>query len=155
MMLVAGVAIVALASGCGNDEDSSSASNSGEGGSSALSKAAYVRQANAACLKERGKSFEDAVPPQEVRRVEDLGTKRAIRALILLIIEAENANLRRLGPSENGEEEFEAMMSSLENALDEAREEKNKSFDEVEDYFREANRKLRDYGLDKCVKSTG
>lgn len=151
--LIAAIGIVAVALGCGGDDDSSSADAAGD----SLGKAAFVKQANEACLEEREDSFEQVAAYQKKHRGEggsqEEQMRRAIRAVLLSTIAAEIADLEALGMPEGDEQQVEAILASLEDAHEEAEEQtKTDPSKEVEDYFGAANKKLAGYGLESCQK---
>lgn len=80
--------------------------------------------------------------------------RKAIRTVLLSVIAAEINDLQKLGAPEGDEQEIEAMLAAQEAALDEAKANKRK-LEDVEDYFAEADKELRAYGLDECTKGTG
>jgi hypothetical protein len=152
--LAAAMAIAALVMmmGCGGGEESSSAGD----GSPTLSKAAFIKRAGIVCYRARKGAFERVAAYSNKHRSEGLPeavlTKKAIRAGLISTFDAELAALRKLGAPDGEGEEVEAILASLQTSLDEAKEWKKKSFDEVEDYFVDADKKLQDYGLTRCKK---
>jgi hypothetical protein len=155
-MLVAAIAIAAIVSGCGSDDDSTSSSAASD--SSSLSKAEFVKQANAACLGEREDSLEELATYQQRHRSEGLPeavlAENAFKAVTLSTIEAEIAALRALGLPTGDDGGVEAILALLQADLDKATKLRAKlSSDEVEGYFVNANKKLRGYGLSSCTKA--
>jgi hypothetical protein len=154
--LAAAMAVAVIAMGCGSDEDSGSAS---AGDSSSLSKAEFVKQANAACLKPRETALQEVAAYSQKHRSEGLSDtllgRKAIKVVLLKTFEEEIAALRALGAPEGDEEEIDAMLAATQSALDEAKELPKTSSKEVESYFGDADKKLRQYGLTGCTKVSG
>jgi hypothetical protein len=83
--------------------------------------------------------------PQEVQ------TARAIKAIMLPIAEAQIAGIIRLGAPAGDEAELEAALVAQQQAIEEIRETDRIGPNESPyDYFADATRRLRAYGLGPC-----
>jgi hypothetical protein len=162
--LLAAMAVAVVAVGCGGgggstsgSESESSASDSTGGGSSSPAKAAFIKQASAACVGARGGTLKKVAAYQLAHKSEGQSAavlaKQAVTAALLSTIAAEIAALEAVAPPEGDEAEVDAILTALQSDLKEAKEGKNKAYDEVEDYFAvDSDKKMRAYGLDECVK---
>lgn len=144
------MAAMTMAMGCGGGGGSTSTAG--------LSKAAFIKQANAACLKEREDSIERVNAYAKKHLSEGLPrgvlTRTAIVAVDLATVEREIADLRKLPPPAEDEEEIEAILAAQQRALEMAKRPQAKSSPKIAvRYFVGANKKLRAYGLTECVKS--
>ena len=153
---VAVIAIAVFALGCGGSDDSSSASDSGEDASGSSSKAVFVKQGNAACLKQRQNAFGQIAAYEEKHRSEGLPEaalrRKAFKVVILATIEDELAALRNLEVPAGDEEEIEAILGAEQEAFDVASGPETNSYREINSKFRPADEMLRDYGLSDCAK---
>lgn len=173
MLPVVVLAIAAVAVGCGGDDESGSAGgaggsseaaagkNSESGGSapevttSSLTKAQFVKRANAACREERsGMLGRLAAYQRENPAASDSQTERfdgAMRAVLLPTIEAETVKVAELGAPEGEEARVDAFLVAQQDALEEVEAQENlESLEQVESYFAEAGKLARQYGLDEC-----
>jgi hypothetical protein len=156
---VLGVAIataaMAMAAGCGSSGDSSSA----QGDTSSLSKAAFIKQANAACLKERSDTLEKAVAYAKSHRSEGLPqaalTRKAIKTVEVAAITRELADLRELPPPAADKKEVEAILAEQQAGLEDAKRHLRDLSRDMEASFIKPDKRLRAYGLTKCSKGTG
>lgn len=159
ILLVVAVVSVALVAGCGGGDDDSSAAAGSDSGepisTSSLSKAEFVKQASAACRRERSDLLGDAYKylgkktssgtPQDVA-VADLG-----RTLVVPTVEAEAAAIRKLGAPAGDEEEIEEILAAQQEGIDEVKAlKKADSIEVVLEPFADANKKLREYGFTAC-----
>lgn len=156
VLLAATIAVVAAGCGGGDSGDSTSASSSSEEGSGAPSRAVFIEQANEVCLEKREGTLEKVAAYQNAHRSDGLSraalAKAAVRAALLSTIATEAAALQALQAPAGGEGEVEAILATLERELGEARREAHDNYDEVEDYFADSDREMREYGLVECQK---
>ncbi len=154
MTLIAAVAIAsaALGSGCGGGNPSTASSPEGV---STASNAAYIKQANAACLAQRENSLERVAAYEKQHSSESLPrhvlAENALKAAVLSTVEAEIAALEKLESPAGEEEAIEAINALLHDALDKAKGEEGLA--NVEGAFRSVDRQLRRYGLSACAKN--
>lgn len=123
---------------------------------SALSKAQFVKKANAICRREReelltglGTYFNEhkskGKSPAET-------FADANRAVYLPIIEADIAKIRALGAPDGDEEEIEAFLEAQQEGVEELGEQKEvKSRFQIEAIFKPAGDLAREYGLKDCA----
>jgi len=121
-----------------------------------LSKAVFVKRANAACSKESKNLIEDVEAYGERRSSEHLpegvSVANTVKAVVLPIVEAEIAAIRRLEGPPQDRKQIEAMLVAQQSAVDEVKKLKSlKSFEEVEDHFSKAAKQLKGYGLTACT----
>jgi hypothetical protein len=149
MLALGLVAVAALVAGCGSDDDDASASSD---------KAAFVKEANALCAKER-KKLEDEVysyTPPYVKKNPDQrfpaakGFPFAFRDVGLPGIERQTKALRELGASRE-DKKFDAYLAAVQNDIDEARRRPPKQGTEFLERFEGSGNLARAYGIGKCA----
>jgi hypothetical protein len=161
ILLTVASATAVLVVGCGGGGDSTSDSAGGGAESAAVS--SFVKKANAACEKARGGGFGRVEAFLKKFRSQGLSqaelTLKATRAGTLATIEAETAGIRKLDAPAESDEEIKAIFASLQAALAEAKHGKRLLIkgmtptDEVIARFKDADGKLKAYGLTKCIKT--
>lgn len=147
-------ALAALAIGCGDEESSGNA----DAETTTLSKAAYLKKANAACKKERAE-LEDEVQDFLARQSGEKPKQELyadLTHLVLLpIVENEMEAVRALGSPPGGpdkEQEIDYLLYIEEAALNElALTSRIPSREAVEQKFVESGRELSKYGLNACA----
>lgn len=156
------MAIVLVAVGCGSsgggEGDSASGSGSAEAVSSSPEQAEFVKQANAACLKEREDTLTQVGVYKNKYSSEGLSeealTRKAIKTAILQTLEEEINALQELQPPEGDEEKVEAMLAAQQATFEEAKKQQAKlSTAAIEASFADSDEDLRAYGLTSCTKS--
>lgn len=183
-LLVAGL-VVGCGSGGGGDETGSTDSaskaaggsadsaggeaapeSSAEGGSgapevaeSSLSKAEFVKRANALCSKERTKNFKQltvfAGKHAAEGKPESTLLKDLVREVLLPRIEREIAGIAELGAPAGERAQVEAILEAQQKAVDEAAELANpKTLAQVESYFAKAGAMAKAYGISTCDNSS-
>ncbi len=157
-ILAAAIASTAIVAGCGDNEDSSSASQSGDRtiATSSLDKEAYIKKAEAACEREGkgaigelesylNKHSQDGLPQDKL-------LANAFKATLLPLVEAQIAAIRKLGAPAGDEEEIEALLAAQQEAVDEAQKAKNlNSTGDFEKHFIEATKEFESYGFGACA----
>lgn len=138
------VLAIAILAGCGGDSTSS------------LDKAEFIKQASAACARERKPLVNEAAAYLEKPAVEKQPNSTALanmsKAVVVPIIEAEIAAVRQLGAPEGDEEEVEAMLAAQQAGVEEVSGlQQAKSMEEVEAHFREATKLYEAYGFEACT----
>lgn len=143
------LALAGLVAGCGG---SSSDSTSGE---AAISKAAFVKQANAICQKsnaETEKEFEAFAKKEGISEKEEPSKEvqeRLVEEIAVPGISKQLGEIRALGfPEGKDGEEAEEIVESAEGNLEEAEEDATVFFNG--EPFAETNKKARAYGLTVC-----
>jgi hypothetical protein len=162
-VLVFVVAIAALVGGgCGDDDESSSAANDQSDGASvttsSLDKAAFIKQASAACAKERKSLVNEATAylekPAVKKQPEGTAVANMARAVMVPTIEAEIAAVTKLGAPAGDEEQVEAMLAAQQVGVEEVKGLKQaKSLEDIEAHFRDATKLYEAYGFEACTNS--
>jgi hypothetical protein len=142
LLLVGALAIAALVAGCGGGNDSSSSTTVA---TSSLSKAQFVKKANAICEQGRTKfvnylSKEVALP-------------EAIVDVVAPTLEEVTSEIRELGAPKGGESQVEAFLASMQRGTEEmvAKRETAKVLSDIEPPFEESAKLAAKYGLDHCT----
>lgn len=146
-ILLAVMGLVAVGVGCGSDESES------------VSKATFIKRATAVCLKPRINTLQRVASYSEKHKSDGLSNaelgRRAIRVVVLSTIATEIEALRKLETPSGDAQKVEGIIAAQEKALDEAKARTHKSYDDIEDYFGDANKALANYGLAECSKGSG
>lgn len=175
MAIAAAIAVVMLAAGCGGGSGSGSGSGGGgagaaaageEGGSestpsapeaaeSSLTRAQFVKKANALCSGERSESFQEltsfAQRHAKEGKPERTLLKDMVREAILPRIERELRKLAELGAPAGDEEEVQEFLTAEYEAYKRALAlEEPKTLQQVEHLFAKAGAMARAYGIDAC-----
>lgn len=139
------VAASLLVAGCGGGDDEATSS---------LTHAQFIKQGNALCKKseeEKGKAIQaiaaelDPSKPLTTPRKEQL-----VLTIILPPYEQMIEDLKKLGPPEEDEEEFEALTEEMEAAARKTKEDPSVAVTSIKD-FAKANKMAKDFGLSTCV----
>jgi hypothetical protein len=158
-LLVAATAIAAVVVGCGDSDESTSATGSGDDGSlttSSLDKEEFVEEAGAACGRVR-KGLVSEVNAYLSQHQKDGLAETALlakmaKAVLLPTVEAEIAAIRKLGAPEGDEDEVEALLVAQQAAVDKAKElQKVSSIEDVEAQFTDATKMFKDYGFKSFI----
>jgi hypothetical protein len=153
--------------GGGSESGSNSSAESGSGGESSgagglsessLSKEEYVKQASAACNKEREGLIEEVAAYLEKHGSDNLPEGVLIanmaKQVVLPVVEAEVETVRSFGAPAGDEQKVEALLASQEAAVEEVKGLKTaKSLEEVEAHFDSATKEFRAYGFTACTNS--
>jgi hypothetical protein len=146
---IVALALVAVGVGCGGGSEDS--------GSSALSKAVFVKRASAACLDPRESALEKVVAYEKKHKSDGRPPAEladdAMKAAVLSTVEAEIAALEKLGMPEGDEKQIETIMAALRSAVQKGQNSAQAKVAEVEDNFKPADQLLRSYGLPACAKN--
>ena len=135
LTLVVLIAVSVVAFGCGGDDSDSSAS------AAPLTKAQFVKQANAIC--ERGRQKAVATQATSQAAAVSQGIVPAIRSSI--------DEVSALSVPEGDEEQVEAIFESLRRALDQATEQKVASVTQLEALLKKPGAEARQYGISSCA----
>jgi hypothetical protein len=158
------VAAAAVAAGCGSSsEDSGSAANADvpEVTTSSLSKAQFVKQANALCGKEKTKAFQASIA--FARKYESEGKPQSkllaelTSTVILPRIEREITGIADLGAPAGDEAQIEAFLTAENEAADKVAADLKglKSLRQIEAQFSDSGKLARAYGITGCDNSSG
>jgi hypothetical protein len=139
------IGVAALIAGCGDG-----------GEDSGPSKAVFIKRAEAACLKPREDVFERVGEYEAKHRSDGLSktalSTAAVKTAVLEVTEDEYAALRKLEAPAGEDKEVEAILAAVGAGVEKAQQPSTKTSSDVEDAFSTADKKLRAYGLDECVK---
>ena len=145
------LALVVVATGCGGDDSSS-------GTAASLSKAAFVREADAICRENREKVIKAAakIPLQKKPEAREEVERKLISSLLIPGLEEVVDRIRDLGPPPGGEEQIERILALTEDAIEEAETEPEtyvagEKYRNGSVHFGEANRLARSYGMKNCL----
>jgi hypothetical protein len=147
-MLAGVVAIAVIAAGCGSSDDNSSTSS--------LTKAEFIKQADAICKKgndEIEEGFESFAKENNIpknKEPTDDQSKELVETVFVPSISSQSEELRELGAPSGDEDEISAMLDSLDEGIEEAEEEPEALFNSKSDPFGPANKKAAQYGLKVC-----
>ena len=149
LLVVTAMAVV----GCGDDSDSDAADGSIE--TSSLSKAQFVKRANAICVKGNKKVVARlgaylGKNASKKQGEEELNADAA-KAVIVPEIESQIEEIRALGAPSGDEEQIEAFLVAQQEALDSLSSAKRVSFtEELNKTFEEAGDLAVEYGISNC-----
>lgn len=140
--LIALLALAGLIAGCGGGGDSTTVTTS------SLSKAAFVKKANAIC--EEGRSQALAYKPASEKGSEKQVVTATIHEGILPAIQEAMEEVRELGAPEGDEAKVEAIIVGNEEMVERAKGKSYKYLAEMEEDFLPIAEKARSYGIDGC-----
>lgn len=153
-LLVTLVAVGVLAVGCG-DDSSSGSSDDGAIETSSLSKAEFVKQANAICAEGNedlftqlgtylNKNASSSKDPEEV-------AADAMRQAVLPGVEGQIEEIRELGAPSGDEEQIEAFLAAQESSVESLEQQRSISLNtDVSSAFKRAGQLAQRYGLQEC-----
>jgi hypothetical protein len=161
-LLLAGLAIVAMAAGCGGDGDSTSGADTANRSTvttSSLGKDEFIEQASRACQQARKNLLERVLVYTQQHESDGQGRSAesetfagSIKAVLLPTIRKEMAEIRRLGAPAGDEGEVEAFLAAEQEAVDSvARIKRVVSGFQFERYFAKSAKLFREYGLAGCA----
>lgn len=135
--------VIAAVAGCGGSGDSSTVTTS------SLSKAAYVKKANALCEEARQEALAYRLPSGQ----EEEGPKAVTLTVhqgILPPIQRAMGEVRELGAPKGDEPKVEAILVGNEKAVEKAEGMKFTSLGDMEEVFLSTAEKARGYGIKNC-----
>ncbi len=146
-VLVAVAALALVAAGCGGGDGT-------EVTTSDLSKAQFVKQADAVCKKGEEQIQEDFVAyakkHKDLTKPTDSDYAELIDAVFVPNVNREVEELRDLGAPAGDEEQVEAMLVAREENVAAAEAEPKKLVSESSKVFAEASKLAKEYGLKTC-----
>jgi hypothetical protein len=154
-MLVGALAIAAVASGCGSDDNGDSTAETSSSAGPALSKAAFIKQGDKICLeasREYGKGIEDFLEENEVSQAKGPTSEQEeelLADIILPRIKAEMEELRELGPPKGEEEQVDEIFTAVEEVVAEGEDDPS-TVTGNENPFAEPNAKAEAFGFEVC-----
>jgi hypothetical protein len=148
-VLAAFVALAAIVAGCGSDSETTES----------LTKAEFIKQADAICKKEDAKiesefkSFakENGIPLDKEPNPEQ--GEELVEEILIPNVQNQSEAIRDLGAPSGEEEKVSELLDSLDEGIEEAEEEPGSLFTSKSDPFAEANKLARDFGLEVCGQS--
>jgi hypothetical protein len=152
-LLAGGLLSVLLVAGCGGG----SSDGAGEGTTSSLSKAEFVKQADAACVKRQEEARGEFIAYGE--RVSKSGETTAEKeahvatvaeTIVMPELQQEIEDIRALGAPKGKEGEVEALLVALEEGVDKARAHPKRSIVESAKLLEPAGELARNLGLKIC-----
>jgi hypothetical protein len=154
--LLVGTLVLVLVAGCGSSDDDST--DSGDA-TVTLTKAQLIEQGDAICKQgdeEIEEGFEKYAEENGIAKNEEPSDAQGVEiveTVILPSITTQSELVRGLGAPEGDEEEIEAMLDSLDEAIEDAEEKPETLFKEGTDPFGDPNGKAEDYGFKVCGQS--
>ena len=147
LALAALVALAAIVAGCGSDDSETTSS---------LTKAEFIKQADAICKKENAKiatefkSFakENGIPLDKEPNPEQ--GEELVEEILIPNVKSQAEAIRDLGAPSGEEEKVTELLESLDEGIEEAEEDPGALFSSETDSFAKANKLARDYGLEVC-----
>jgi hypothetical protein len=161
MVLLAAVASVLVAAGCGTDDDGGGETTAattgptgvtGATGGEPLSKKEFIKQADAICAKgddkidrQASRTFGNQEPTEQ--EIEQFGA-----ATVAPNIQQQIDDLRALTPPNGDEEDVAQILDAAQNGIDEIEQDPSllNQGSDAGGAFTEANRLAESYGLDDC-----
>jgi hypothetical protein len=143
------MAAALFATGCGSGDDTSSES-------AALTKAEFVKQANAICKKGNAtfesefEAFAKEHNLNENKAPSKAVQEEAIDQIAVPRISSQVEEIRALGTPKGDDGELEGILTGVEEGLEEAEENPAVLFGEAPSKFKQVNKETREYGLTVC-----
>ncbi len=156
-LLLAGVmALGVIAAGCGSSDDSTGTTNV----TVTITKDQLIAQGDKICKqgdKEIEEGFERYAEENNLPDNGEPNKKQGIdlvETVIVPSVKTQAELIRGLGIPEGDEDEVEAMLDGLDEAVEEAEENPESLFDEKSDPFGDPNQRAEDYGFKVCGQSS-
>jgi hypothetical protein len=154
-LLVGVLAVAIAAAGCGSSDDSSDSTAAANG----PTKTELIKQGDAICKQgdtEIDEGFERYAEENDIPKNQEPNKAQGVEIVETVIvpsIKTQSELIRGLGAPDGDEDEIDAMLDSLDEAVEEAEENPEALFDEKSDPFGDANGKAEDYGFKVCGQS--
>jgi hypothetical protein len=156
LLLTGVMALGVIAAGCGSSDDSTDTTNV----TVTITKDQLIKQGDAIC-KQGDEEIEDGFEryaeendiPKNKEPSDEQGVE-LVETVIVPSIKTQAELIRGLGAPEGDENEVEAMLDSLDEAVEEAEGNPESLFDEKSDPFGDPNQKAEDYGFKVCGQSS-
>jgi hypothetical protein len=148
VLSIAAVGAVAALAGCGGGGDTS-------GSSSSIPKDEFVEQANAICAKGKKEGLAEmaayvrkqgAGSPQAKAEL----LQEALRTVFIPAVQKQIDEVRALGAPDEGEEQVDAFLASMQKAVDQAGE-KSSAGPQFASLFKSSAALAHEYGIDACA----
>ncbi len=151
-MLAAAMAIAAIAAGCGSSDDSSGTTDV----TVAVTKTELIKQGDTICKQgneEIEQGFEKYAKENNIPDGKEPSDEQGVEIVETVIVpnlKTQSELIRGIGAPEGDEEQIEAMLDSLDTAIEKAEEDPESLFNEDTDPFGDANQKAQAYGFSEC-----
>lgn len=155
VLLAGAMALALVAAGCGSSDDSTDTVDVDV----TITKDQLIAQGDTICKqgdKEIEEGFERYAEENGVPKNQEPSDEQGVEIVEMVIvpsIETQAELIRGLGIPEGDEEEVEAMLDSLDEAVEAAEEDPESLFDEDSDPFGDPNQRAEDYGFKVCGRS--
>ncbi len=157
-VLLAGVLALAIAAaGCGSSDDGTDTDTASA--DVTITKEQLIAQGDVICKQgdeEIEDGFESYAEENDIPKNKEPNDEQGVEIVETVIvpnIKTQSELIRGLGIPEGDDEEIEAMLDSLDEAVDEAEENPESLFDDKTDPFGDANGKAEEYGFKVCGQS--
>ncbi len=153
--LLFGVFALVLVAGCGSDDEETDTGSA----TVTITKNQLITQGDAICKQgdeEIEEGFERYADENGIAKNEEPSDAQGVEIVETVIvpnIKTQSELIRGLGAPEGDEEEIEAMLDSLDEAIEDAEENPETLFEEESDPFGDPNGKAEDYGFKVCGQS--
>jgi hypothetical protein len=147
--------LVALLVGCGDSNDSSDSSLAIT--TSQLSKAQFVKKADAICIESVKPLLASLTDyqrkhPASTKRGSEVVIGKAVKTVIPPVLRQQSDQIRSLGAPSGGEQQVEAFLLAMEAEADQIESGAPlTSFQELDSQFRRSGKLARQYGLERCA----
>jgi hypothetical protein len=147
IFLAPAILIASLLVGCG-------------GGDATLSRAEFIKKADAICKKTDKAQVGEAVGYQKAHTKElatvsrEAGLKKLILAILLPSVSKEAKEIEALGAPSGGEKTVQEFISAMEQGVKQAEKEPTSVEDLAKGPFSKADTLAREYGLQECAEVT-
>jgi hypothetical protein len=151
-MLAAIVAIAAIVAGCGSSDDSSGTTDV----TVTVTKTQLIKQGDAICKQsdtEIEEGFERFAEENDIPQNQEPSNAQGVEIIETVIvpsIKTQAELIRDLGAPQGDEDQIDAMLDSLDEAVEKAEENPEALFDEKTDPFGDAKDKATAYGFKAC-----
>lgn len=145
--LLSGVVVATLAvAGCGGGDDEVTVSS--------LTKAEFIKKADAACKKSEDRIQADfaayATKHKDITKPTEADYAELIDVVLVPNVEQEAEDIRSLGAPSGDEDQVEAMLDALEESIEKAEDEPKVLISDSTKIFGESSKLAKDYGLKVC-----
>lgn len=151
-LLIAAMALAAIAAGCGSSDDSTDTVEVDVN----VTKAQLIEQGDTICkqgneeIEEGFEAFQEDHDIPDGQEPSDEQGVEIVEQVIVPNLKTQSELIRGVGTPEGDEEEIEAMLDSLDTAIEEAEDDPESLFNEDTDPFADANEKAQAYGFSEC-----
>jgi hypothetical protein len=140
------VAVAAVVAGCGSDSDTSAS----------LTKAQFIKQADAICKKENAAietefekfAKENNIPTNKEPNKEQ--GEELVEQVLIPNVKNQSEQIRDLGAPSGEEDRVETLLDTLDEGIEEAEDDPAALFTAKTDPFGKANKLAREFGLEAC-----